>query len=300
MRKRCTSAQRARGCKKRLRACKKRSLRRKNNSKTRRFAAVRRKKLSSGWRRLWGNNKLSWKNSRGGCATSTEAARPLGSEARGLAFGKNRESRPRRPGRRYRTGRREHGGDHSAERRGAGAHPGAANAGVRGIAGGGKRISRAGPRYARRVLTRGRLVRRAWREVGGNAGQRGGDSDRRANGAEFPVASLRDCHIHKAICGTTGHDEDADSGHAENHAGLAVVGEICGENGRRDESPDGAVRRHSAERESHRAGGRNQGGVGQSAYLRRAQVATAADGKRLRCGGARSRSGRTRPAGGRD
>src|SRR5215472_10268220 len=246
MRKRWMRAQRPRGCRKRLKACKKRSLRRRNNSETRRFAAARRKRLSSGWRRLWGNNTLSWKSSRGGCATSTEAARPLGCEARGLAFGKNRESRARRPGRRYRTGRREHGGDDSAKRRGAGAHPGAANAGVRGIAAGGKRISRAGPRYARRVLACGRLVRRAWREVGGNAGQRGVHSDRRADGAEFPVASLWDRHIHTAICRTTGHDEDADSRHAENRAGLAVIGKICGENGRWDESPVGALRRHSA------------------------------------------------------
>src|SRR5207244_10570903 len=73
-----------------------RSVRRRNNSQTRRFAAARRKRLSGDWRRLWRNKKLSSKNCRSGCATSREAARPLGSKARGLAFGRNRENRPTR------------------------------------------------------------------------------------------------------------------------------------------------------------------------------------------------------------
>src|SRR2546429_5825440 len=194
-----------------------RSVRRRNNSQTRRFAAARRKRLSGDWRRLWRNKKLSSKNCRSGCATSREAARPLGSKARGLAFGRNRENRPTRSRRRHRTGRREHGGDDSAKGRGAGAHPGAANAGVRGIAAGGKRISRAGLRYRSRLLACGRVVCRARCEVGRDARKRGGDSDRRADGAEFPVASLWDCHLHTAICRTTGHDEDADSRRSEEH-----------------------------------------------------------------------------------
>src|SRR5438034_1272978 len=80
-----------------------RSVRRRNNSQTRRFAAARRKRLSGDWRRLWRNKKLSSKNCRSGCATSREAARPLGSKARGLAFGRNRENRPTRSRRRHRS-----------------------------------------------------------------------------------------------------------------------------------------------------------------------------------------------------
>ncbi len=54
------------------------------------------------------------------------------------------------------------------------------------------------------------------------------DPYRRANSAEFSGASLRDRDANAPLRGTTGGDENADSGYAENDARFAGAGKICG------------------------------------------------------------------------
>ncbi len=61
------------------------------------------------------------------------------------------------------------------------------------------------------------------------------DPYRRANSAEFSGASLRDRDANAPLRGTTGGDENADSGYAENDARFAGAGKICGEDRRRRE-----------------------------------------------------------------
>ncbi len=155
---------------------------------------------------------------------------------------------------------------------------------MRWTAAGGKRVSAA--RSAMKVelrATDGQLARKG-QDVMHLSGKAGAILTGERTALEFSGAPERNSDADAAICGAIERDASEDSRHAKDDAGIAAIGKVRGEDGRRDESPVRAVRRDSTKRESHSAGGRRESGAGPGACVR--VVADETTGNdRLRGGG---------------